>query len=292
MACRRLDLEKLTRVRFSNLDKVLYPEAGITKAQVIEYYIRLAPRMLNVLTDRPLALARFPDSIDKPGFYEKDAPLGTPAWVKTFTRYSETAQRPVHYVVCNNLDTLLWLANLAALELHVPLSRMDRFERPDLVLFDIDPNPPANTDNAVEAALLIKEKLDSVGLRSYVKTSGKRGLHVVIPIVREYTFKQTREFVHQIAKRLTRESPIIISELQKMKPPGTVYIDYLQNAHGKTMACPYSLRAVPRAAVSTPLDWKEVKKGLKPEEFTLIKTMNTTSNTWGKLFADKQRLEV
>jgi bifunctional non-homologous end joining protein LigD len=289
---KRPNLKKLTKVEFSNLDKVLYPEAGITKAQVLEYYIRLAPRMLNMLTDRPLALARFPDSIDKPGFYEKDAPLGTPAWVKTFTRHSETAQRQVHYVVCNSLDTLLWLANLAALELHIPLSRMDQFEKPDFVFFDIDPNPPADTDNAVEAALLVKEEIDALSLRSYVKTSGKRGLHVVIPVIREHTFRQTREFVHQIAKHMTEESAIIISEFQRVKQPGTVYVDYLQNAHGKTMVCPYSLRAVPRACVSTPLEWKEIKKGLKPEEFTLIKVMKTTSNPWEKLLTDKQRLEV
>jgi bifunctional non-homologous end joining protein LigD len=288
----RPNLEKLTKVEFSNLDKVLYPEAGITKAQVIEYYVRAAPRMLKILVDRPLALARFPDGIDKPGFYEKDAPIGTPAWVKIFTRHSETAQRQVHYIVCNNLDTLLWLANLAALELHIPLSRLDRFEKPDLILFDIDPNAPANSDNAVEIALLLKEKLDALGLESYVKTSGKRGFHVVIPIVREHTFKQTREFVHQVAKQLERESPIITSEFQKVKPPGTVYIDYLQNAHGKTMVCPYSLRALPQATISTPLDWREVKKGLKPQEFTLIKTMKINSNPWERLLTEKQRLEV
>jgi bifunctional non-homologous end joining protein LigD len=285
-------MEKLTKVEFSNLDKALYSDAGITKAQVIEYYIRLAPKMLTILTDRPLALARFPDGIDKPGFYEKDAPPGTPRWMKTFTRYSETAQRQVRYVVCNNLDTLLWLANLAALELHVSLSRMDQFEKPDIILFDFDPNPPADVDNVVEAVLLLKEKLEALGLRSFVKTSGKRGLHVVIPIIREYTFKQTREFVHQVARSLNKESPIIISEFQKVKQPGTVYVDYLQNAHGKTMVCPYSLRAVPRATVSTPLDWKEVKKGLKPEEFTLAKTMKTVSNPWQNLLTEKQRLVV
>jgi bifunctional non-homologous end joining protein LigD len=288
----RPNLEKLTRVEFSNLDKVLYSEAGITKAQVIEYYVRIAPRMLKILVDRPLALARFPDGIDKPGFYEKDAPLGTPPWVKTFTRYSETAQRQVHYVVCNSLDTLLWLANLAALELHIPMSRIDRFDKPDLILFDVDPNPPANSDNAVETALLLKEKLDALGLESYVKTSGRRGLHVVIPIIREHTFKQTREFVHQIAKQLNRESSTIISEFQRMKTPGTVYIDYLQNAHGKTMVCPYSLRALPQATISIPLEWKEVKKGLKPEEFTIIKTMKINGNPWEKLLTKEQRLDV
>jgi len=288
----RPNLEKLTKVEFSNLDKVLYPEAGITKAQVIEYYVRVAPRMFKFLVHRPLALARFPDGVDQPGFFEKDAPLGTPAWVKIFERHSETAQRQVHYIVCDDLDTLLWLANLAAIELHIPLSRIDKYEKPDLVLFDIDPNPPANADSAVEAALLLKEKLNALGLEPYVKTSGKRGFHVVVPIVREFTFKQTREFVHQVAKQLTRESPMIISEFQKVKPPGTVYIDYLQNAQGKTMVCPHSLRALPQATVSTPLDWKEVKKGLKPEEFTLIKTMKTDSSPWEKLLKEEQRVEA
>lgn len=269
----------------------MYPEAKVTKAQVIQHYIRMAPRMLDILRNRPVVLTRFPNGVDKEGFYEKDMPLGTPPWVKTFKRYSETAEREINYVVCNNLDTLVWLANLAALELHMTLSKMDEFEKPDLVVFDIDPEPPASADDVVDVALLVKEKLDGLGLRSYVKTSGKKGLHILVPVVREYTFGQAREYVHQIGKYLAREAPIVVSEFSRSKKPGTVYIDYLQNSHGRTMVCPYSLRATSQATVSMPLDWREVKKGLKPEKFSLFTVAKSESNPWKGMLEDKQRLE-
>ena len=282
--------EKLTRVDFTNVDKILYPKLAITKAQVIEYYIRIAPKMLGLLAERPLSLTRFPDGVDKKGFYEKDIPSGTPSWVKTFNRYSETAQRGINYIVCNDLDTLLWLANLAALEIHMTLSRTHSFGSPDLVLIDIDPEPPASYQDAVEVALLLKENLDALGLRSYVKTSGKKGLHVVIPIAQEYTFRQSREFVHQIGEHLAKESKIVVAEFSRSRDPGTVFIDYLQNAHGRTMVCPYSLRATPTATVSMPLEWSEVKKGLNPEEFNILSARNIESNPWKDLLQDKQRL--
>lgn len=281
----------MTKVEFTNLDKVLYPEVKVTKAQVIRHYIRMAPRMLAILINRPIVLTRFPNGVDKDGFYEKDMPLGTPHWVQTFMKYSETARREINYVVCNNLDTLVWLANLAVLELHMTLSEIDAFEKPDIVLFDVDPEPPASMNDVVDVALMLKEKLDGLGLRSYVKTSGRKGLHILVPIVREYTFGQTREFVHQIGKHLARESPMVVSEFSRSKKPGTVYIDYMQNSHGRTMVCPYSLRATSRATVSMPLDWSEVKKGLKPEEFNLFIVAKSESNPWKGLLEDKQRLE-
>ncbi len=286
------NLENLTKVQLTNLGKVLYPEIGITKAQVIEYYVKMAPRMLGFLAARPIVLTRFPDGIDNKGFYEKNMPLGTPSWVHTFKKYSETAKREINYVVCDDLDTLIWLANLAALELHVTLSTINESEKPDLVLFDIDPHPPANADDVIGIALLLKEKLDALGLRSYVKTSGKKGLHVVIPVVREYTFGQTRGFVHQIAKYLSRESSIVVSEFSRVKEPGTIHLDYLQNSHGRTMVCPYSLRAMPQATVSMPLDWEDVRKGLKPEKFTLFNVAEFPSNPWKELIENKQTLEA
>jgi len=279
-------------VEFINLDKVLYPELKITKAKVIEYYIKVAPKMLDFLAKRPIVLTRYPNGIDKEGFYEKDAPLGTPPWVETFKTYSETAQREISYIVCNDLDTLIWLANLAALEIHIPLSTTGFFESPDMVLFDIYPEPPADIDNVVDVALLLREKLEALGLRSYVKTSGKKGLHVIIPIVNGHTFRQTRDFVHQIGKNLARESEIVVSESSRSKAPGTVFIDYAQNSHGKTMVCPYSLRVTRQATVSTPLEWKEVKKGLKPEEFNIFSVPKIEKNPWERLLEDRQKLEA
>ena len=282
--------ENLTRVKFTNLNKVLFPERGITKAQVIEYYIRIAPRMLGLLADRPLSLTRFPDGVDKEGFYEKDIPMGTPPWVKTFRRYSETAKREIHYIVCNDLDTLLWLANLAALEIHMTLSRTGSFESPDLALIDIDPEPPVSYDDVVGVALLLKKHLDALGLRAYIRTSGKKGLHAVIPLVDGYTFRQTREFVHQIGKHLARESEIVVSEFSRSRDPGTIFIDYLQNSHGRTMICPYSLRATPRATLSMPLEWRQIIRGLNPEEFNILSARENQSNPWKDLLQDKQRL--
>ena len=282
--------DKLTRVEFTNLNKVLFPDRGVTKAQVIEYYIKIAPRMLGLLADRPLSLTRFPDGVDKKGFYEKDIPMGTPPWVKTFRRYSETAKREIHYIVCNDLDTLLWLANLAALEIHMTLSRTDSFENPDLALIDIDPEPPVSYDDVVGVALLLKEHLDALGLRAYIKTSGKKGLHAVIPVVDGYTFRETREFIHQIGKQLARQSDLVVSEFSRSRDPGTVFIDYLQNSHGRTMICPYSLRATSRATLSMPLEWTQIRHGLNPEEFNILSALENQSNPWKGLFHDKQRL--
>jgi bifunctional non-homologous end joining protein LigD len=282
--------EKLTKVEFTNLDKILFPKLKITKAQVIEYYIKIAPKMLGFLADRPLVLTRYPNGINKTGFYEKDTPEGTPSWVKTAKIYSETAHRDVHYILCDNLDTLIWLANLAAIEIHTPLSTVNSREKPDFVFFDIDPEPPASYEEAVTVTLSIREKLDKLGLESYVKTSGKKGLHVLIPIAREHTFRETRAFVHQIGKQLAKELEIVVSEFSESKKPGKVFIDYLQNSHGRTMVCPYSLRVVPEATVSTPLDWVEVEKRIKPAEFNLFSVVKREKDPWKRIFEKPQKL--
>jgi bifunctional non-homologous end joining protein LigD len=282
--------EKLTKVEFTNLDKILFPKLKITKAQVIEYYIKIAPKMLGFLADRPLVLTRYPNGINKTGFYEKDTPEGTPSWVKTAKIYSETAHRDVHYILCDNLDTLIWLANLAAIEIHTPLSTVDSREKPGFVFFDIDPEPPASYEEAVTVTLSIREKLDKLGLESYVKTSGKKGLHVLIPIAREHTFRETRAFVHQIGKQLAKELEIVVSEFSESKKPGKVFIDYLQNSHGRTMVCPYSLRVVPEATVSTPLDWVEVEKRIKPAEFNLFSVVKREKDPWKRIFEKPQKL--
>jgi len=284
--------ERPTRVEFSNLDKILYPELKVTKAQVIEYYIKVAPKMLNLLTGRPIVMTRFPNGIDKEGFYEKDAPQGTPPWVKTFKRYSETAEREINYVLCNDLDTLLWLANLASLEIHMTLSKADSFENPDLVVFDLDPKPPADYDDVVEVALLIKEKLDDLSLTSYVKTSGKKGLHIIMPIVNRYTFQQAREFVQKIAANVEKQTEKVVAQRSKSEMPGKVYLDYVQNSHGRTMVCPYSTRATPLATVSTPLEWSDVKKGLNPEEFNLFSVVKISQSPWEGLLENRQKLEA
>lgn len=282
----------LTRVEFTNLEKILYPEPRITKGQVIEYYVRIAPKLLGLLADRPLVMTRFPDGVDREGFYEKDAPLGTPSWVETYRRYSESSQRELSYVVCNNLDTLVWLANLAAIEIHMTLSRVGSYESPDLVLFDVDPKSPAGFDEAVEAAFLLKDVLDKLALRSFVKTSGKKGLHVVVPVIDGYTYEQTRSFVHRVAQELAKKSEMVVSEFVDARKPGVVFIDYRQNSEGRTVVCPYSLRATPEATVSTPLSWDTIGKRIKPSDFTLLTLVKKEDTPWKELFTVRQKLEV
>ncbi len=277
------DWQGMTRVAFTNLKKVLYPELGVSKARVIEYYIRAAPRILPYLRDRPVVLNRFPDGIHGEGFYEKDAPMGTPEWVETFTVHSETTGKDVRYVVCNNLDTLIWLANLATLELNIPLSRIQAYDEPDFAFFDIDPEPPAGFADAIPVARLVNERLQTFGLNAFLKTSGKKGIHIAVPLKPGYRYEKVREFVHAIGRSLARSHTHIVAEATESQVPGTVFIDYLQNVKGKTMICPYSLRASPGATVSTPLRWEELDSGISPGDFTLTTVLARTDHWSGIL---------
>jgi len=281
-------MEKLTRASFTNLGKVLYPESGITKGEVIGYYMKAAPRMLPYLRDRPLVLRRYPDGVGTEGFYEHDAGHGAPDWVRVFRRYSESSEREVDYVVCDDLDTLLWLANLAALELHIPLSRADALEKPDLVLFDLDPQPPATATDAAEVARLLHGRLDSLGLRAYVKTSGKRGLHVVVPVQRRHTFRETKEFARMVGRETAAESANAVTERAE-KAAGKVLVDYPQNSQGHTMACPYTLRAVEGAPVSTPLAWDKLGK-VEPGELNINTALRRRRDPWEGFWESPQRL--
>jgi bifunctional non-homologous end joining protein LigD len=260
-------MERLTKVQFTNLDKILYPLEGVRKLDVVKYYIRVAPRMLPFLEGRTLVVTRYPDGVEAEGFYGKDAPQGTPDWVRLHHTYSEAAGRELDHIICDDLDTLIWLANLAALELHIPLARIDRPDHPDIVLFDLDPQPPAGITEVTRVAYMIKEKLEARGLTAWVKTSGKRGLHIAVPLNRVDTFDETRAYAHEVGIELGNETDIVSSEKAR-KRPGTVYIDYPQNGHGRTMACPYSLRATPKATTSTPVTWDELDN-LDPSRYTI-----------------------
>jgi bifunctional non-homologous end joining protein LigD len=291
------DLKELTQVKLKNLDKCFYPDADVTKGQVVEYYIKLAPKILPVIANRPLVLTRYPDGIKdaklgKTSFFEKNAPEGTPDWVKLQTIYSPTSKRDVRYIVCNDLDTLIWLANLAALEIHMPFSTVEDLDKPDLLFFDVDPEPPATLGDAAEVALLLKDKLCDMGLTPFVKTSGKKGLHVVIPIEPQPSFKEARAFVHKVGIELAKEGNIVVSEFKDTKKPGKVFADYLQNSPMRTMVIPYSLRPTPEATVSTPLEWSEVKKGLNPSDYNIFSVPKRVVNPWKGIFEYKCHLEI
>jgi bifunctional non-homologous end joining protein LigD len=285
------NLKDLTKVDLKNLDKIFYPKNQITKGQVIEYYIRLAPKMLPIIADRPLVLTRYPDGVEgeTQSFFEKNAPGGTPSWVKIKTIYSLASKRDVNYIVCNDLDTLIWLANL---EIHMPFSKIDNLTKPDLLFFDVDPEPPATLSDAAEVALMLKDKLLDLGLTPYVKTSGKKGLHVVIPIVPEHPFEKTRSFVHEVGVELAKESDIVVSEFKDTKKPGKVFADYLQNSPMRTMVIPYSLRPTSDATVSTPLEWSEVKKGINPSNYNIFSVVKRSSNPWKDIFEKRCKLEI
>jgi bifunctional non-homologous end joining protein LigD len=283
-------LADLTRVRLTRLDKVLYPVSVITKQDVLTYYIRAAPLLLPFLHDRPLTMHRFPDGVGGEGFYEKDAPAGTPDFVDIFTRYSETAGRDVHFVLCNNLDTLIWIANLASLEIHIALSTAASYTSPDFLLFDIDPEPPLTFDDVIDVAHVVREELEARGIRPYVKTSGKKGVHIVVPLVTGYPFSAARDFAHGIGKAVAHEIPVVVSEFSRSRDAGRIFIDYLQNAHGKTMAAPYSLRATPEATVSAPVRWEELRHGVRPEDFTIRTVPVRDEEPWRDILEDRQKI--
>lgn len=283
-------IRSLTRVRLTRLDKVFYPAAQVTKEDVLTYYIRVAPFLLPFLQDRPLTMHRFPEGVENGGFFEKDAPAGTPAYVDLFTRWSETAERDVHFVLCNNLDTLIWMANLASLEIHASLSTTASYESPDLLLFDIDPEPPLAFNEVIDVANVVRERLEARGIVPFVKTSGKKGVHIVVPLAPGYTFTEVREFAHRIGREIARDTPHVVSEFPRSRDAGTVFIDYLQNAHGKTMAAPYSLRATPEATVSTPLRWEELRHGVRSQDFNLKTVISRDEDPWRGIFDSRQKI--
>jgi bifunctional non-homologous end joining protein LigD len=282
-------MERLTRVEFTHLDKVLYPKPGYRKLDVVKYFIQAAPRMLPFLQGRALVVTRFPDGVEGEGFYGKDAPRGTPDWIRRHHAYSEAAKRSLDYIVCDDLDTLLWLANMAALELHIPLSKVESIDEPDMILFDLDPQPPAGFKEAVAVAKILRGTLSSLGVEPYVKTSGKRGLHIVVHVERGYTFEETRNWAHAVGATLAEQTGFVSSEKRRVKPPGTIYIDYPQNGRSRTMACPYTLRAVEGAPASTPLSWSELDS-VDPAKLNL-ETVPQRQDPWKGFWERPQRIK-
>jgi bifunctional non-homologous end joining protein LigD len=251
----------------SNLAKVLYPEAGFSKGEIIDYYTRIAPILLPYLADRPLTVKRYPNGVDAQFFFEKNAPRGTPAWVRTVrlpapgsTKNRET----IDYVVAQDLPTVVWLSNLAALELHVPqwrVPRRARKPRTDLIVFDLDPGPPATIAQCCEVAVPLRDVLEENGLRPIAKTSGSKGMQVSAAI-EVGDPELPSKYAHEVAKRLAREQPdLVVSRMSKSLRPGKVFVDWSQNNPAKTTVAPYSLRAKPTPTVSTPLLWDEVERG-------------------------------
>lgn len=253
------------RLTVSNLHKVFYPTVGFTKGQVIDYYIRIAPVLLPHLKDRPLTLKRYPNGVDAPFFYEKRCPTFRPAWFKTAPIWSERNNENIDFCLANDLPSLVWAANLADLELHAFLSRRQNPLRPTMMVFDLDPGPPANIIDCVQVAFWLKEVLDSLNLQSFPKTTGSKGLQLYVPLNQpRVTFDQTKSLARGLAQRLTREHPgNVLYDMKKSLRKGKVLIDWSQNDDHKTTVCAYSLRARERPTVSTPVQWQELQKARK-----------------------------
>ncbi|HMI68696.1 MAG TPA: DNA ligase D, partial [Solirubrobacteraceae bacterium] len=251
-------------VKLSNLDKVLYPEVGFAKRDVIEYFARIAPTVLPHLEGRALTLKRYPNGVNANYFYEKNAPSHRPDWVDT-ARVGD-----IDYVVCNDEATLVWLANLADLELHTSLALASESERPTLVAFDLDPGAPATVVECCQVALLLRGMFEGLGLECFAKTSGSKGMQVYIPLnTPDVTFAQTKSFSKAVAELLAREEPgLVVARQTKSARKGKVLVDWSQNDRIKTTVNAYSLRAMERPTVSTPLSWDEVRAARTVEDLT------------------------
>jgi bifunctional non-homologous end joining protein LigD len=249
------------RLSLSNLDKVLYPKAGFTKGQVIDYYTRIAPAVLPHLRGRPLTMKRYPNGVDGHFFYEKNCPSHRPDWVRTKPIYSRRNKADVNFCICDDLPTLVWAANLADLELHPSLSLAEEIERPTAMAFDLDPGPPATIVECAQVALWLREMFEAFGLELFPKTSGSKGMQVYVPLNTDVTYGQTKPFAHGIAQMLEKEHPkLIVSQMKKELRKGKVFVDWSQNDEHKTTVCVYSLRAKEQPTVSTPITWEEVEE--------------------------------
>ena len=283
------------RIELSNLTKVLYPEAGFTKGQVVDYYLRIAPIILPHLKNRPLTLKRYPNGVDQMFFYEKRCPAHRPDWVTTGQVWIERNNDYINYCLVQDKATLAWLGNLACLELHTLLSKIAEVATPTSMVFDLDPGPPAGILDSIRIGLIMRDVLAKAPLKSFAKTSGSKGLHLWVPLNTPLTFDRTKQFAHALALTLERQHPKeIVSLMRKDLRHGKVFIDWSQNDAHKTTVCAYSLRARPQPTVSTPVTWEELELALTKRDpaslsFTPEQTIKR-GESHGDLFAPVLKL--
>jgi len=290
-------------IEISNLEKVMFPETGFTKAEVIDYYIRISATLLPHLKDRPLTMKRFPDGIHGQHFYEKDAPKHTPDWVKTFSvprKVEKKGEKDIDFILVNNLATLVWTANLANLEMHVFLSRVPDVHGPTAVVFDLDPGPPADVLSCAQVAVWLKSIFDHFKLKSFAKSSGSKGIQLYIPLNTPVDYDTTSAFAQSFAIALENAHPdLVVSKMAKNLRNGKVFIDWSQNVDFKTTVCVYSPRAKREAPfISMPLEWKELENALakqnaeafyfEPEE--AIKRVQKIGDLFEPVLTLKQKL--
>jgi len=271
-------------VPVSNLDKMYWPDAGYTKYDLIDYYLHISEIILPYLIDRPQNLHRHPNGILKPSFYQKDNET-LPAWVETVKIYSESSKKDIDYLLCQNEATLLYMANLGCIEINPWNSTVQNLEHPTYTVIDIDPSDKNNFEEVIEVALATKEVLDLANIKGYCKTSGSSGMHVYIPLGGKYSYNEARDFTKLLCYFIHERLPKLTSMERAVKNrKGKIYLDYLQNRRGQTLAAPYCARPKKGAPVSAPLSWKEVKSGLAILDFT-IKSMPQRLTEMGDWFA-------
>jgi bifunctional non-homologous end joining protein LigD len=255
------------RLSLTNLEKVLYPAAGFTKGQVIDYYVRVAPMLVPHLAGRALTMKRYPGGVDQEYFFEKNAPKHRPDWVQTAPVWSGSNRRTIHFVLANDLPTLVWIANLASIELHPSLALSSNIGTPTMIVFDLDPGPPANIVECAQVGLWVRDIFSHFGLESFPKTSGSKGLQIYVPLNTPTSYEETKPFAHAIARLLEEEHPqLVVSDMKKSVRTGKIFVDWSQNDEHKTTIAVYSLRARERPTVSTPVTWDEVEQALKKKD--------------------------
>jgi bifunctional non-homologous end joining protein LigD len=273
-------------VRLTSAERVLFPDVGVTKGDLFEYYGAMAPAILPHLKDRPFTMKRLPMGVGTESYFQKQAPKGMPSWIPTraFRTVRRTGEsRMVDFPLVGTRDALQWMVQMNCIDMNAWYSRVDKPERPDYVVFDLDP-PDGEFPLCIRAAHLLHELLESLELRSYVKTSGADGIHVLVPIARRYGFDQTYAFAEAVSRRLESENPgVVTTEWLKRKREG-VLLDHRQNGHGKTLASVYSVRPKPTAPVSTPLRWEELTDDVRPADFTMAVALERVERH-GDLFA-------
>jgi bifunctional non-homologous end joining protein LigD len=261
-------------LELSNLDKVFWPDEQVTKGDLIEYYREVAPVLVPHLKNRPFTMRRYPDGITGKAFFQKDAPKHMPDWIPTYRALVSTRERPsqkkwVEFPLVNDELALLWMVNMGCIDMNTWYSRVDKPDRPDWVLFDLDPTPEVPWKQTIEVALLVKELLDGLGLASFPKTSGGKGFHILVPLDRRSTYEDSRAFAEIVAGTIARSRPNVATTQWSKKLRRGVLIDANQNGEGKTIASAYSVRPHSGAPVSAPLRWDEVVPDLDPRSFTL-----------------------
>lgn len=275
----------------SNLDKVFWPEKGLTKGDLIDYFQRVAGFVVPAIRDRPLTVKRYPDGIHGFSFFQKNAPKYAPPWVRTVTLPAESAKREVNYILCNSERALLWLANQGSIELHPWLSRVARLERPDHLVMDLDP-PEGAFDRAVEIAFLVRDVLEGVGLSAAAKTSGAKGIHVFVPLQRRYHYREVRGAAEEVARRVEERAPDRATTEFRIADRGTrLFLDAGRNAPGAHVVAAYSPRARPAASVSYPVSWEELDR-IRPEDFTIenVPGLLERGDRWKELMPPPQAL--